>query len=158
MIHGMTVSYQWQLQKRKRYRFTVLLLALALLLWFAQLGIGHWWSWAVALGFAAASVRWLVDHRACIDDATGTFTREKLLLGRYRIGARRLALTEFTGVALDRRDDREGGSTYYVCLRQRSGELLHVCRIDGRAGERCDAAENTARELAGLTRLDFEEA
>ena len=155
----MTLSYESQRQRWKRYGFTVIAVAVAIYIWIIQLGAASWWARVFSLGFALWSLRFLIDYRACIDVASGTFTREKLLFGRYLVDAVRFPLSEFTGVALDRYDRSEDSTTtFYVCLRRRSGRLIQVCRFEVQNGERSDGAEKVARELAELTRLKYETA
>jgi hypothetical protein len=155
----MTVSYASQRQRWKGYGFTLLAVATTIYIWKLQAGADTWWARIAMLGLAVWSVRCLIDYRSCIDAGSRTFRREKLLFGRYLIGTDRVPFNEFTSVALNRREDSEDSTTtIYVCLRRRQGEPMEVCRFEVGTGEHSKDAESTAREIAKLTQVEYEDA
>ena len=152
-------AYYWQPRKLNRYAFTVIAFGMAAYIWIDPRFGFNWWPRLVIAGVALWSLRMLIDYRTSIDRESGTFTRERLLLGRYPVGGLRLPLTEFASVALDRYEDSEDSSrTFYVCLRQRTGRLMQICYFRVRNGQRSEDAEKAARELAEITGLQYENA
>jgi len=154
-----TFSYYWQRPKLNRYVITAGVLAMTVGVWIDQRDMSNWWPRIIMSGVALWILHLLVDYRTCIDRERGTFTREKLLFGRYHVGALRLPLSEFTSVALDRYADSEDSTnTFYVCLRRRTGRLMQICYFRVRRGQSSDDAERAARELAEMTGLQYENA
>jgi len=153
-----TLTYYWQRKKRGRYGFTVIAVALASYIWITEHGQRNWTARIVFLLIALWSFQMLIDYRTRIDTEAGIFEREKLLFGRYRIGALSLPLNEFSAVVLDRYHDSEDNrDTFYACLKHRTHGLKQVCYFETRSGQRREDAEITAREIAATTGLQYEE-
>lgn len=93
--------YDWQPQKRSRYgkyAFIAVAFGIALHIWITERNMtGWWWPRITILAVALWSLRMLIDYRTVIDTETGTFEREKLLFGRYHVGALRLPLSPVHG-------------------------------------------------------------
>jgi hypothetical protein len=153
-----TFSYYWQRRKWNRYVMVVLVLAMSVYIWFDKRRTPNWLPMVVMSCVDLWVLTLLIDYRTTIDKERGTFIQEKLLFGRYRVGAVLLPLSEFIGVALDRYDDSDNSrTTFYVCLRRRNGRLMQVCYFAMKKGQRSDDAERAAQELAEMTGLEYEE-
>jgi hypothetical protein len=153
------LSYYWQRRKWKRYVIVAGVLFMTIWIWFDQRATPYWISRIVMSIVSLWVLHLLIDYRTTIDKKNGTFTREKLLLGRYQVGAVRLPLEEFVGVVLDHYEDQEDSTTtVYVCLRHRNGQLKEVCFFELLSGQRNDGADRAAQELAEMTGLHYENA
>jgi hypothetical protein len=153
--------YDWSPRKLsiwKKYGFTVIAFGIAIYAWIRERGSFGWVPGTVFSLVALWSLGSLVDYRTSIDVEAGVFEREKLFLGRHRIGALKLSLNEFSSVVLDHYDRSEDNTVMFsVCLKHRSGQLKQICYFEVPRDQRSEPAEKTARELAEATGLPYEE-
>ena len=153
-----TTSYTWHPpQKRWRYAFAVVAVTLAVFVWLTTRADPELWPRSLASFFALVAVVLLIEQNTHVDADARTVVREGRLFGRFRVWLWRHHLSEFTGIAMKRQSDAEGGATVFVGFRRRSGRLLAVRYFHADLGQSSVEAERVARHLAETTGLRLHE-
>jgi hypothetical protein len=154
----MTICNWHPQQKRRRYVFAAGALALTVVVWLATRSDREFWPRLIASLFALVAFGVLIEQDTRLDADARTVVREGRLFGRCRVWLWRNSLSDFTGVAIRRQPDSDGGcDTVFVGLQQRNGRLMALSYFFVGIGQPSVEAERAAQNLVDMTGLQLHE-